>query len=280
MLIHGHPRTASTWHEVAPRLVARGFTVICPDMPGYGRSTSPPVRSDHSQQSKRAVATTLVNLMADLGHEQFAVAGHDRGSYVALRMALDHPSRVSALAVLDGIPISEALGRADARFAEKWPHWFFFGLADKPELAVGADPDRWYGGSPSVMGERSYAEFREAIHSADTRLAMLEDYRAGLGVDRQDELTDREAGRTTTCPTLFGWSSRDDMVDLYGDPLAIWRSWAPCVVGAESDPGHHMAEENPMAVASALGDHFSAALTRACAPRSRSGSGRRAGEHA
>jgi haloacetate dehalogenase len=166
---------------------------------------------------------------------------------------------VTRLAVLDGIPIRERLARVDARFAQAWWHWFFFGAPDKPELAVGADPDRWYAGSPEHMGEEAFAEYRAAIHDADTRLAMIEDYRAGLGVDRDDELADRAAGRVVECPTLVLWSSRDDMEELVGDPLPIWRRWAPDVRGHAIDSGHHMAEENPTDLAAALGEFLTGA---------------------
>ncbi|MEE6257119.1 alpha/beta fold hydrolase [Plantactinospora sonchi] len=254
LLIHGHPRTGATWHRVAPRLVARGFTVVCPDMRGYGRSGKAPVRADHSQQSKRTVARDLVRLMETLGHPTFAVVGHDRGCYVALRMALDHPDVVRRLVVMDGVPISEALDRCDARFAAAWWHWFFFAQPDRPEQAIMADPDAWYPGRPEVMGTGNHAEFRDAVRDPATVRAMLEDYRAGLGVDREHEEADRRAGRTVSCPTLFLWSTRDDMVDLYGDPLSIWRRWADDVRGAPIESGHHVAEENPEALAAALLD--------------------------
>lgn len=256
LLVHGHPRTGATWHQVAARLVGAGFTVVCPDMRGYGQSTAPSPRPDHAQQSKRAVAGDLVKLMRGLGHQRFSVAGHDRGCYVALRLALDHPDRVVRLAVLDGVPISEALARADAEFARRWYHWFFFAVPDKPEQAIGADPDRWYGGSPVPMGHEAFEEYRAAIRDPETRLAMLEDYRAGLGVDRDHEVADRMAGRTVACPTLFLWSRDDDLADLYGDPLGIWRAWAPGVTGRTVDSGHHMAEENPGDVAEALATFF------------------------
>jgi haloacetate dehalogenase len=81
---------------------------------------------------------------------------------------------------------------------------------------------------------------------------MVEDYRAGLGVDREHEESDRRAGRTVRCPTLFLWSARDDMEDLYGDPLAVWRPWADDLRGFAIDSGHHVAEENPAALATAL----------------------------
>jgi haloacetate dehalogenase len=253
LLIHGHPRTGSTWHRVAPRLVELGFTVVCPDMRGYGRSGKAEIRSDHAQQSKRAVALDLVRLMRTLGYPVFAAVGHDRGCYVALRMALDHPDVVSRLVVMDGVPISEALARCDAKFAHDWYHWFFFAQPDKPERAIMADPDAWYSAArPETMGAENYQEFREAIHDPATVRAMLEDYRAGLGIDREHEEADRRAGRTVRCPTLFLWTTRDDMEDLYGDPLAVWQPWVDDLRGAPIESGHHVAEENPAALVTAL----------------------------
>lgn len=252
LLIHGHPRTGATWHRVAPGLVEGGFAVVCPDMRGYGRSSKPAVLPDHSQQSKRAVAEDLVALMRWLGHHRFAAVGHDRGCYVALRAALDFPDAVSRLVVMDGVPISEALARCDAKFAHDWFHWFFFAQPEAPERAILADPDAWYRGDPARMGADNYAEFRQATRDPDTVRAMLEDYRAGLGIDRQHEEDDRRAGRTVACPTLFLWSSRDDMEDLYGDPLAVWQPWVKDLQGVSIDSGHHVAEENPSALRTAL----------------------------
>jgi haloacetate dehalogenase len=236
--------------------VEAGFSVVCPDMRGYGRSSKPALRPDHSQQSKRAVAEDVVALMHLLGHQAFAVVGHDRGSYVALRAAIDFPAAVTRLVVMDGVPISEALARCDAKFAEKWFHWFFFAQPDTPERVILADPDAWYRGDPGRMGAENYAEFREATRDPDTVRAMLEDYRAGLGIDRQHEEDDRRAGRTVRCPTLVLWSSRDDMEDLYGDPLAVWRAWAGDLQGGAIDSGHHIAEENPEALCAELVDFF------------------------
>jgi haloacetate dehalogenase len=221
-------------------------------MRGYGGSGKADVRPDHSQQAKRAVAQDMVHLMRRLGHPTFAVAGHDRGCYVALRLALDHPRAVRRLVVMDGVPISEALARCDATFARAWYHWFFFAQPELPERAIAAEPDLWYGGDPAEMGQENYEELREVTRDPDTVRAMLEDYRAGLGVDRQHEEEDRRAGRTVACPTLFLWSSEDDMEELYGDPLAIWRPWAANLRGASIASGHHMAEENPEALTAAL----------------------------
>jgi haloacetate dehalogenase len=254
VLLHGHPRTHTTWHRVAPRLVAAGHTVVCPDLRGYGRSSKPPTAADHAPYSKRAMAGDVVSLMRSLGHERFAVVGHDRGSYVALRLALDHPDVATHLAVLDSVPIGEALARADARFARAWYHWFFFAQPDLPERLIAADVDAFYRGTPEAMGEENHADFRAAVHDPATVRAMLEDYRAGLGVDRAADDADRARGTTVRCPTLVLWSARDDLEELYGDVLAVWRPWAPDLRGGPIESGHHMAEEAPDALAAALLD--------------------------
>jgi haloacetate dehalogenase len=252
LLLHGHPRTHVTWHRVAP-LLARSHTVVCPDLRGYGQSSKPPTTPDHRPYSKRAMAGDCLALMAALGHERFAVAGHDRGAYVALRTALDHPAAVTALAVLDAVPIGEALARCDARFAASWWHWFFFGQTEKPaERVISADPDAWYPAGPEPMGEEAYADYRRAIHDPATVQAMMEDYRAGLGLDRGHDDADRRAGRRVACPTLVLWATGDDLADLYGDVLAVWRPWAEDLRGRPFPSGHHMAEEAPGALAAEL----------------------------
>ena len=258
VLLHGHPRTHTTWHRVAPLLVAAGHTVVCPDLRGYGESTKPPTTADHAPYSKRAMAGDVVRLMRRLGHASFAVVGHDRGSYVAMRTAMDHPEAVTHLAVLDCIPIVEHLERADARFAAAWWHWFFFAQPDKPERAINADPDAWYGarapGKAEVMGTENHADFLRAIHDPATVTAMLEDYRAGLTVDRAAEESDRAAGRRIGCPTLVLWSARDDLEELHGDPRPIWADWTTDLRGGGPiDSGHHMAEEAPHELAAELG---------------------------
>ncbi|MCR2763894.1 alpha/beta hydrolase [Microbacterium sp. zg.B48] len=256
LLLHGHPRTGATWHRVAPRLVAAGFGVVCPDLTGYGRSAGRATSPDHNAHSKRAVAGDMAQLMSALGHDRFHVIGHDRGSYVALRLALDHGHRVDHLVLMDCIPISEHLARADARFATMWWHWFFFAQPGTPERVINADPDAWYLGDPETMGAENHAEWRHAIHNPQVVRAMLEDYRAGLTVDRAHEEADRAAGRRLQCPLLVLWSLRDDLEELYGDPLEIWREWAADLRGHGIDCGHHMAEEAPGALADAVTNFF------------------------
>jgi haloacetate dehalogenase len=252
LLLHGHPRTHTTWHRVAPSLAA-DCTVVCPDLRGYGRSSKPPTTPDHTPYSKRVMARDCVTLMRALGHERFAVVGHDRGGYVAHRMALDHPDAVTALAVLDVVPIGEALARCNARFAERWWHWFFLSRpAPLPERVIGADPDAWYGPGPQDGSVEAQADYRQAIHDPATVHAMCEDYRAGLTLDRAADDEDHRGGRRVTCPTLVLWADHDDLPDLYDDVLAVWRGWATDVAGWGLDCGHHIAEEAPDALVDEL----------------------------
>jgi haloacetate dehalogenase len=254
VLLHGHPRTHATWYRVAPLLADR-FTVVCPDLRGYGGSGTPPTTDDHRPYSKRAMAGDVVAVLRALGHERFALVGHDRGCSVAYRTALDHPDAVTALGVLDGVPIAEALDRCDAEFAAAWWHWFFLGQTAKPaERVINADPDAWYRATPEQLGE-AWEDYQRAIHHPATVHAMCEDYRAGLGVDRADDEADRAAGRRIRCPVLVGWAGQDDMRELYGDPVAIWRDWVEPGVplrGVEFDCGHHISEEAPAELARAL----------------------------
>jgi haloacetate dehalogenase len=245
VLLHGHPRTHATWHRVAP-LLADELTVVCPDVRGYGASTTLPDAPDHAQQSKRAMAEDVHRLMRRLGHERYAVCGRDRGAYVASRLARDHPEAVTHLAILEAIPILDALESADARFAEAWWHWFFFAQPDKPERAILADPNAWYSNTPERLGEgEPWENYQRAIHDPATVHAMLEDYRAGLGIDRRQDEEDRVAGRRIACPLLVLWATRDDLVELHGDLLAIWRRWADDVRGRGVESGHHIGEDAP-----------------------------------
>jgi haloacetate dehalogenase len=199
-------------------------------------------------------------LMRTLGFPRFAIAGHDRGACVAFRMALDDPEACTHLAILDAVPILDALERCDARFARAWYHWFFFAQdAPRPENAILADPDAWYrtSGGAEQMGEEAFADFERAIHDPVVVHAMLEDYRAGLGIDRDHDEADRRAGRRILCPTMVVWALRDDLELLYGDPLAIWRDWVVQLSGHAVDCGHHIAEEAPQELAALLIKHFS-----------------------
>jgi haloacetate dehalogenase len=251
LLLHGHPRTHTTWYRVAP-LLAKTRTVVCPDLRGFGESSKPDDEPDHAGSSKRAKARDCVALMRHFGFERFAVVGHDRGAYTAFRLALDWPDVTTHLAILDAVPIVEAVERCDDRFATAWWHWFFFAQPEKPERAILADPNAWYSNSAEKMGPDNYADYQRAIHDPATVHGMVEDYRAGLGVDLEHDRESRFAGRSVTCPTLCLWALRDDLQELFGDVLDVWKPWAGDLRGHGIDCGHHMAEVAPDLLANEL----------------------------
>lgn len=248
LLLHGHPQTHVMWHLVAPTL-AEDFTVVCADLRGYGDSSRPPTTTDHEPYSKRAMARDQVAVMRQLGFERFAVAGHDRGARVAYRMALDHPDRVTRVAVLDIIPTGEHFRRADAAFALGYWHWFFLAQpADLPERLIGADPDYFYVSRRSLGAEvftpDALAEYARCWRDPSTIHAMCEDYRAGATYDYALDEQDRVAGRRIDCPILALWGARN-YLDRWYDVLAVWRDWAADVSGRAIDCGHYLAEEAP-----------------------------------
>ena len=211
VLLHGHPRTHATWHRVAALLADR-HTVVCPDLRGYGRSTVPPDEPEHAQASKRAMAADVVALMDAMGHDRFALAGHDRGGYVAFRAALDHTDRVAALTVIGrAVPIGDALTHTDWRFARDWWHWFFLGQTENPaeEVIAALGPDAWYRTNPpEVMGPEAHEELWAALRDPAVVHGMCEDYRAGLTVDFARDEADRAAGRRLDLPVQALWPGR------------------------------------------------------------------------
>ena len=245
LLLHGYPQTHAMWHRIAPAL-AEDFTVVLTDLRGYGASSKPQSLPDHWPYTKRAMARDQVAVMHALGFDRFAVCGHDRGGRVGYRMALDHPERVTRLAVLDIVPTGEVLMRADRAFGLGYWHWFFLAQpAPTPERMIGADPDAYYRHfDADFFDPEAVAAYRRAADDPDTIRAMCEDYRAGAGLDVEHDLADKNHRRRIACPLLALWGGRWYLEDWY-DVLAIWREWADDVSGCAVDAGHYLAEERP-----------------------------------
>ncbi len=263
LLLHGHPQTHVMWHKIAPRL-SEDFTVVATDLRGYGNSSKPRTTPDHAPYSKRAMASDQVEVMGQLGFEQFFVAGHDRGGRCAYRMALDHPERVLKLAVLDIVPTGEAFRRADMAFGLGFFHWFFLAQPYPfPERLIGADPDNFYfrhrkqvgaGERLTYFDPEAFEAYRHAYRNPETIHAMCEDYRAGASIDFEMDEADR-GQRRIACP-LFALWGRNAEPDEWYDVLAIWRDWADDVHGKALDCGHYLAEEAPEETYAALRDFF------------------------
>lgn len=254
LLLHGYPQTHVMWHRVAPALAER-FSVVCPDLRGYGDSDKPPGGSDHLTYSKRVMASDQFHLMRSLGFERFAVAGHDRGGRVALRMALDHPDTISHLAVLDIVPTATIYQAIDQRRATTvWRYFFLIQPFDLPERLIGHDPEgylRWtlgeWCGNPDGLDELAVAEYLRCFDPA-TIHASCEDYRAGATIDLVHDRAD--AAKRVSCPTLALWSRTGLGADY--DVHGVWRQHASQLTGQALDAGHFLAEECPEQVVDAL----------------------------
>jgi haloacetate dehalogenase len=273
LLLHGFPETHLMWREVAP-LLARDFTVVCPDLRGYGRSGCPASDSDHAPYAKRAMARDLIVAMERLGHPRFALAGHDRGGRVAYRLALDHPDRVHRLAVLDILPTEAVWARADDRLALGYWPWVMLAQPEPlPERllttcadAVVADALERWGSDPAVFPAPVRIAYTAALKDPSHAHAICEEYRAAAGIDRDHDRADLDAGRRISCPLLALWSAAGALGTWYqreGGPLALWREWATSVEGRAVDAGHFFPEEAPDLTAGALRRFFQATASAA-----------------
>jgi len=254
LLLHGFPQTHLMWHRVAPTL-ARDFHVVCADLRGYGSSGTPASAPDHSPYSKRAMAADMVQLMRALGFERFSIAGHDRGARVAYRMALDHPTNIERLAILDVIPTMDAFAHADARFALAfWPWSLLAQTEPLPECLLNANPQavidhalsEW-GSSASSFPPEVRQAYVDALRNPSSVHAICEEYRAAAGIDIEMDRTDRQAGRRIACPLLVLWAQGSGLDTWYSDvggPLEIWRRWANDVTGRSLVGGHFFPEQN------------------------------------
>ncbi|MFF4596417.1 alpha/beta fold hydrolase [Amycolatopsis sp. NPDC001319] len=260
LLLHGYPQTHLIWHHVAPRL-AEGFTVVLTDLRGYGDSDKP-AAGDH-EYSKRAMADDQLQLMAKLGFDRFAVAGHDRGGRVAHRLALDAPGAVKAVAVLDIVPTRYAFQHAGKDFGLGYYHWFFLAAGNGiPERLLAGDPGFWvtsrmhsrhHGGTP--FDPAAVAEYVRCFSTPEAIAASCADYRAAAGIDLEHDDADAAAGRLVTSPLLALWGSSSFVGRTYDVP-AVWREYATDLHTLAVESDHYLPEEQPEIVAAALRDFF------------------------
>lgn len=256
LLLHGYPQTRAMWHLVAPRLAER-FTVVAPDLRGYGDSSKPPAGPEHLEYSKRAMAADQVMLMTEFGFDRFAVVGHDRGGRVAHRLALDHPERVTRLVVLDIVPTHAVFRSTNKELALSTYHWFFLSQPfDLPERLIGGGPSfflrwhlrSWTGGRDEFFAPEALAEYERCFADPACIHATCEDYRAGASIDLEHDESDLD--RKLSCPLLVLWG--EGRLDRHFDVLALWRERAEDVRGRPLPGGHFLAEELPDETAAEL----------------------------
>ncbi len=249
LLLHGYPQTHAMWHKVAPSLAER-FTVVAPDLRGYGRSGKPETAPDHAPYSKRATAGDMVALMRQFGFDRFRICGHDRGARVAHRLGMDHPDCVDRMVLLDIAPTREMYRDADADFARAYWWWFYLVQpAPLPEEMIGADPKNYWrrkcgSGSAglSPFSNEALADYLECFTDPATIHATCEDYRAAVTIDIEHD--DADDDQKLRCPLLVIWGE-DGVIERCFDALALWRERASDVSGFSMPGGHYLAEEKP-----------------------------------
>ncbi len=268
ILLHGYPQNGMCWSRVAPQL-AQLFDVIIPDLRGYGQSDAPADDPEHITYSKRQMANDIIGLLDALALDRVMVLGHDRGARVSYRMALDHPGRVSRLGIIEVITTADLWSAWTAELAMAAYHWTFLAQPyPLPERMIGADPAGYIDWTlaswtraksldafppDALESYRSQAREPARIH------AMCADYRAGAGIDRRLDETDRSLGRKITAPLHFLWSDAGFPAQS-GSPAKYWNSWATPVTEASCQSGHFIMEENPRAVTGNFIPFFKAPL--------------------
>jgi haloacetate dehalogenase len=246
LLIHGAPLTHLSWYRVAPEL-AKKYTVVAPDLRGYGDSSKPPDGDKHINYSKRAMAQDKVELMRHFGFERFAVVGHDRGGRVAHRLALDHPGAVTRVSVLDIVPTYYLYTNVTKAFVDTYFHWFLFTRpAPFPENIISADPEAYLRGAPAELRE----EYARAMKDPANVHGMCEDYRASAGIDMEFDKADLD--KKIACPLHVLWAKDGAMGRMY-DVMGIWKERGTQVTGAAMPGGHSFQETHPEETLAQLG---------------------------
>lgn len=259
VLIHGFPQTGAEWHRVAPAL-AKHFTLIIPDLRGYGLSSAP--KGDAKLYAKRVMGADILALLDQLNYrEPVRIVGHDRGARVTYRLALDHPNRVQRIALIDIAPTLCMWEGMNATSAMKVYHWMFLAQPyPLPEKLIAADPAfyvehtiaSWTGSrSLKPYDGRAMDHYRANLLRADYTHAACQDYRAGQTHDLDHDRAARDAGQTIQCPTYILWGNAG--IPAAGGPLKQWReTFAPQAEGSALDCGHFTPEEDPDGTLAAL----------------------------
>jgi haloacetate dehalogenase len=243
VLLHGYPQTGQMWRKLTPELI-KYFSVIVPDLRGYGDSDKP-----RDGYDKRTMAADIAGIMTALGHARYSVVGHDRGARVGHRLALDHETAVVRLAVLDIVPTHTVFRDTGKDLAAAYWHWFFFQVPDLPEIMIASSAEpflrhllRALTFRAGAIDEAVFQEYLRAFLLPGTIRGGLEDYRAAATVDLADD--ERDLGRKIACPVLAVWGEYGKMHRLF-DVLATWREKALDVRGGPLPCGHFIPEEAP-----------------------------------
>jgi len=252
LMLHGNPQTHAMWHKVAPELVNQ-YTVICPDIPGYGKSFKPVISNNHSTYSKINMALDIINFMELLGFDKFQIVAHDRGARIAHRIALDFPEKVIKMILLDIIPTIEHFERTNMEFAMGYYHWFWLAQRSPiPESVINKAPEEWFFAHTSreekdknFFDPIALNDYLDCVKNPETIKAICEDYRAAATIDLIDDKKSRDNNIKIKAPTLVLWGNKGKLEQWY-EPLSIWQNYCSSDLrGNAINSGHYLAEENP-----------------------------------
>jgi haloacetate dehalogenase len=251
VLLHGYPQTGHMWRKVMPALATR-FTVVAPDLRGYGDSDRPV-----SGYDKRTMAADVAELIGTLGVAPVVLVGHDRGARVAHRFALDHQALLTHLVLLDIAPTYDVFERTDQHSARARWHWFFHQVRDLPEALTAGREDIYlrhcyssWALNPAAIEEAAIQEYVRCFRQPGAMRAGFEDYRAGATIDLEHDGADRH--RKVEAPTLVLWGLGGRATQA-SDMLDVWRARCERVEGyGVPDSGHFIPEEQPAAVIDAI----------------------------
>ena len=252
LMLHGNPQTHVMWYGVAPKLIKQ-YTVICPDIPGYGKSFKPEITKDHVPYSKVNMAKDIVNFMNNLGFDKFNIIAHDRGARIAHRMVLDFSDKILKVILLDIIPTIEHFERADMKFAMGYYHWFWLAQRSPvPESVINKAPEEWFFSHTSreekdknFFNAKALKDYLECVKNPETIKAICEDYRAAATIDLIDDRKSRDNKIKINVPLLVLWGNKGKLEQWY-DTLKIWQYYCSLQVkGYAINSGHYLAEENP-----------------------------------
>ena len=240
LMFHGAPDSVITWRTIAPDL-AKDYTLVICDLRGYGDSSRPEDKPDHSSQSKRPMALDGVEVMQHLGYNQFRMVGHDRGGRVGRRMAIDHPDKVLKLVTLDIIPAHYLYSHVNIDFVQAYFHWF-----NNLRPAPGPETEQKMAADAQLATARNDAQKESLRHRTDITMehAMCEDYRASASIDLKIDEADIKAGKKIQCPLHVLWAAQNRVNKIY-DVLSIWKEEGVNVTGKELPGGHTLQESAP-----------------------------------
>ncbi len=249
LLLHGYPQTHVMWHKIAARL-AENFTIIIPDLRGYGDSDKPSGMTNHDNYSKRVVAQDQIDVMSQLGYEEFYLVGHDRGGRVAHRLTLDYPHKVKKLALLDIAPTYQMYTTTDQEFATAYYHWFFLIQPFPfPETLINNNPDFFlthclqsWSKTESAFTPEAMEEYLRCFRDPQTIHGTCEDYRASATIDLEHDRMDID--NKIECPLLVLWGNKGVIEKKY-NVTQSWKKRATNVQGKSLNCGHFLPEECP-----------------------------------